>query len=289
MDDDLVLFPFIPIFNIGCGKVWGLAYYEDLKPVTYKENVFNEIVMCREKKELIMTVVKNYDSKINNNIIDGKGNNLIFLLHGPPGVGKTLTAEAISESLKKPLYHINIGDLDLDPSKLELNLKEIDELCNQWNAILLIDEADIFLEARNYSDISRNIIVAIFLKFLEYSKNIIFLTTNRLDTLDDAIRSRINLTISYSKLNENDRIEIWRNVMIDLSITNKEKLIKDLSRIEINGREISNLMDIVIVVIKSRENHDSKKISGIEFKKVFDKCMEINNESVFSNKNNLYL
>ena len=77
--------------------------------------------------------------------------------------------------------------------------------------------------------------------------------------------------------------------MIDLSITNKEKLIKDLSRIEINGREISNLMDIVIVVIKSRENHDSKKISGIEFKKVFDKCMEINNESVFSNKNNLYL
>ena len=27
----IILFPFIPIFNLGCGKTWGLAYYDDLK------------------------------------------------------------------------------------------------------------------------------------------------------------------------------------------------------------------------------------------------------------------
>jgi len=36
---------------------------------------------------------------------------MIFLLHGPPGVGKTLTAEATAETLKKPLYTVNVGEL----------------------------------------------------------------------------------------------------------------------------------------------------------------------------------
>jgi ATP-dependent Lon protease len=36
-------------------------------------------------------------------VMEGKGEGAIFLLHGPPGVGKTLTAEAIAELLHKPL------------------------------------------------------------------------------------------------------------------------------------------------------------------------------------------
>ena len=44
LKDELILFPFIPIFNIGCGKIWGLAYYEDLKPIKYQENIFDNVV-----------------------------------------------------------------------------------------------------------------------------------------------------------------------------------------------------------------------------------------------------
>ena len=37
-------------------------------------------------------------------IIEGKGNGLIILLHGGPGTGKTLTAESVAELAEKPLY-----------------------------------------------------------------------------------------------------------------------------------------------------------------------------------------
>ena len=278
-----ITYPFIPIFNLGCGKLWGMTYYDNLSEIVYKENIFDDIVMDKDKKNIIRKLIQNYDYKINNNIIEGKGQNLIFLLHGPPGVGKTLTAEAASELLKKPLYHINIGDLDLNPAKLEINLKEIDKLCNQWNAILLIDEADIFLEARNYCDISRNTIVAIFLKFLEYSKNIIFLTTNRLETLDLAIRSRINLMLTYSKLRDCDRSEIWNKSLSNYKIENKSRLIGELSRNELNGREIGNLLDIIFTILKN-EYDLSKEIKYNDFYNLFKKCMDINNESDFSVK-----
>ena len=148
--------------------------------IKYNVNIFDDIVLDKNKKDFIKILTKNYNCNKSSNLIEGKGQNLIFLLHGPPGVGKTLTAEATSEYLEKPLYHINIGDLDLNPSALEVNLDDIDKICKHWKALLLIDEADIFLEERNYSDIGRNTIVSLFLKFLEYSKNIIFLTTNRL-------------------------------------------------------------------------------------------------------------
>jgi len=279
-------FPFIPIFNLGCGKLWGIAYYDNLKEVEYKESIFDDIVMDKDKKNIIRKLIENYDYKINNNVIEGKGQNLIFLLHGPPGVGKTLTAEASSELLKKPLYHINIGDLDLDPSKLEMNLKEIDKLCNQWNALLLIDEADIFLEARNYCDIGRNTIVAIFLKFLEYSKNVIFLTTNRLETLDNAIKSRINLMITYSKLCDSDRLKIWTKSLSNFKIEKKNYLLNELSRISINGREIGNILDIIFTILKS-DCDLNDEIKYKDFNDIFRKCIDINNESDFSVKESL--
>lgn len=50
-------------------------------------------------------------------------------MHGPPGVGKTLTAEATAESLHKPLYMVNIGELGSNPSELEHKLKAILEIC----------------------------------------------------------------------------------------------------------------------------------------------------------------
>ena len=232
---------------------------------------------------IVKALLESYDYKSNYNLVEDKGKNLIFLLYGSPGVGKTLTAEASSELLTKPLYHVTIGDLRLNPEALEANLEDIDRLCSKWNAILLIDEADIFLEERSFTDISRNTIVSIFLKFLEYSKNIIFLTTNRLDTIDPAIRSRINLIINYPKLREEERVR-------DINFDKKKKLISYLSNSELNGREICNVVNIVMTILKSRdENFLEQDIKMDDFKEIFDKCQNINNESNNNIKSQLYM
>lgn len=46
-------------------------------------------------------------------IVEGKGQGLVCLLHGPPGVGKALTAECVAEYVKRPLYMVSSGDVSL--------------------------------------------------------------------------------------------------------------------------------------------------------------------------------
>jgi hypothetical protein len=44
--------------------------------------------------------------------------------------------------------------------EVEESLEQVLELTNKWNAILLLDECDMFLEARATSDIRRNRLVS---------------------------------------------------------------------------------------------------------------------------------
>ncbi|OCK88233.1 uncharacterized protein K441DRAFT_589725, partial [Cenococcum geophilum 1.58] len=55
------------------------------------------------------------------------------------------------------------------------------------------------------NNIYRNALVCIFLRKLEYYKGILFLTTNRVKTIDEAIASRIHLVFRYSSLNKDAR------------------------------------------------------------------------------------
>lgn len=75
----------------------------------------------------------------------GKGRGLVAVLHGPPGTGKTLTAEGIAELLKRPLYMVSTGELGTRPDQLETELNKILDVAHSWGAVLLLDEADVFL------------------------------------------------------------------------------------------------------------------------------------------------
>ena len=70
--------------------------------------------------------------------------------------------------VRKPLYVVGAGDLGTDAHILDNQLTRIFDLAATWEAIVLIDEADVFLEERSFHDISRNAMVAVFLRQLEY-------------------------------------------------------------------------------------------------------------------------
>jgi len=142
--------------------------------------------------------------------IPGKGRNLVFLLHGPPGVGKTATVEAVAQAYRKPLFSITSGDLGDTPASVESSLAEIFHLANVWDCILLLDEADVFLEEREKKDLSRNAVVSVFLRVMEYYSGILFLTTNRPGQLDEAVKSRVHSTLLYQSLDFQQTREIFR-------------------------------------------------------------------------------
>ncbi|KAK3326169.1 hypothetical protein B0H66DRAFT_550207 [Apodospora peruviana] len=142
--------------------------------------------------------------------IPGKGRSLVFLLHGPPGVGKTATVEAVAQAYRKPLFSITSGDLGSTPERVEKNLADLFHLANVWDCILLLDEADVFLEEREKRDLGRNAVVSVFLRVMEYYSGILFLTTNRPGQLDEAVKSRVHSTLLYHSLDLHQTKEIFR-------------------------------------------------------------------------------
>ncbi|KAJ6114474.1 hypothetical protein N7486_000252 [Penicillium sp. IBT 16267x] len=98
---------------------------------------------------------------------------------------------------------ISAGELDVDhgdPNALDKQLKRIFKIAKQFDAVLLLDEADAYMERRIASYGGHNRLVTVFLRNLEYYEGILFLTTNRATDFDDAVLSRIHLKIKYGNL-----------------------------------------------------------------------------------------
>lgn len=116
------------------------------------------------------------------------------------------------------------------------------DMTSTWRAVLLIDEADVFLERRSLHDLHRNAMVSVFLRVLEYYSGILFLTTNRVTTFDDAFKSRIHIPIRYTDLTLDSRRRIWRNFcsMVPGGVDVDEKGLSMLAETELNGRQIKN-------------------------------------------------
>ena len=124
-----------------------------------------------------------------------------------------MTAELIAELLQKALMPVSAGELDTMAEAVEERLPRIFKRAARWKAVLLLDEADVLLEQRSSHDIHRNALVCVFLRTLEYYPGMMFLTTNRVEQIDDAIASRIHFKLKYSKLNLEQRTNIWRRFL----------------------------------------------------------------------------
>jgi hypothetical protein len=224
-------------------KRWGWLDVESLSPVIWRDNAFDQLVLNDKQKKSMLHLVKHYGSSFAD-FIDGKSGGLIFLLHGSVGCGKTLSAEAVAETLHRPLYSVSVGELGTTPEAMEDKLRSILDLAYQWNAVLLLDEADIFMEARDTTNVQRNAMVSIFLRQLEYYSGVMFLTTNRVSTFDPAFFSRISLAINYPRLDWADRQSVWHNVLDGAGVDTTELDLSALAKYEVNGRNIKTAVRI---------------------------------------------
>lgn len=188
-------------------KMWAYLLVGGLREIKWRADPYTHLQMPEEKKLLVRNLVMGFSGERSakqpghqrlrrgqeeeeekevvdsdddfDDFIAGKGKGLIFLLHGEPGLGKTLTAgkrdplihvpspvqanrptESVAESTRRPLYHVSTGELDIEVKELESQLTKIFRVGLRWGAVVLLDEADVLMTRRSSSELQRNSIVA---------------------------------------------------------------------------------------------------------------------------------
>ncbi|KAI1383407.1 P-loop containing nucleoside triphosphate hydrolase protein [Hypoxylon trugodes] len=243
-------------------KDFGKFHIDNVKEVTWNDEAYDKLVLPNREKELTWSFVKGKhranETKFDD-FIQKKGRGLIILLFGPPGVGKTFTAEAVAEKSKVPLYAMSASDLGIKPREMEKALERALKLCHLWDAMFLLDEADVYLSARGDDSLSRNELVCIFLRLLEYYEGTLFLTTNRATQIDHAFQSRIDLFLPYQDLGKDVRRKIWAN-FLERTGNNGfpvvDEMLDKLAEIKLNGREIKNLIKSAHMLVLGSDDDD---------------------------------
>lgn len=89
-------------------KRWCQMVVEAMEDIRWNRQAFQKLVIDEDRRRLIYALVKAHrnDEASFDDIIANKGQGLVGLLSGSPGVGKTLTAEAVSEVTERPLYMV---------------------------------------------------------------------------------------------------------------------------------------------------------------------------------------
>lgn len=278
-------------------REWRLLHVSGFKPMATDKKMLDTLVLEPHIKNMINGLTRKYleglraDEDLEENIqgfkisdvsalsenhhwsadfVKGKGEGLIFLLHGKPGVGKTYTAECIAADANRPLLTLTSADIGTNSHIVEQNLMRWFKLATSWKAIMLIDEADIYMEHRKVQDLERNNLVASFLRAMEYYKGILFLTTNRVGTFDEAFLSRINLTIYYPPFSAKDREAVWESFFSKLERERDDKMrIQQSTRdyvaeateildLKWNGREIRNAFQTAVALAEVEGDTDQR-------------------------------
>ena len=265
LDNELALLPPRMLGYIPVKRLFAQLAVEHISLVENKDKdeVWKSgLVLNEDKKTIIRTLVENHaqmNHKRAPDLVEGKGNGLVILLHGPPGVGKSLTAECVAKATSKPLFTVGVADIGTDSKIVEEKLNKLFSLAAEWDAVLLIDEADVFMEQRGSTDgtLERNTLVSVLLRVLEYYEGILILTTNRVLSFDVAVQSRIHLAIMFHDLDDQQTRSI-----IDVHLAKRRRELSPdeiatftelASAAALNGRQIRNVISSAEAMVNRRE------------------------------------
>jgi SpoVK/Ycf46/Vps4 family AAA+-type ATPase len=248
----LPLHPYVRIFDLSKHDFLTI-HTENLIDYPWDASLIDKLILPAETKDLIHILVQGTRDN-SEDIIKGKMQGVLVLATGDPGTGKTLTAEIFSETIKRPLYVIPCSELGTDSNSIESNLSTILRRAQRWKAILLIDEADVYIRTRG-EDIDQNAIVGVFLRVLEYYRGVLFMTSNRATAIDDAILSRMTAWVRYALPDTKALAEIWSVLAEQYAVKLKASDISALvdAMPDMSGRCVRNLLKLSKLLAVSRK------------------------------------
>ncbi|VVE13308.1 AAA family ATPase [Pandoraea terrigena] len=234
---------YVHVFHLDWHRnLW--VHVQNMTEYAYQPGLRDKLVLPGHHHDLIDILTSHMDVMMPD-FVPGKSGGSTILCQGAPGLGKTLTAEVYAEVVGKPLYRVHSGQLGTTAASVGATLMSILRRAMRWNAILLLDEADVYIRRRD-NDLEHNAIVAEFLRSLEYFHGLLFMTTNRSGDVDDAILSRCIATIHYETPSPSDARRLWRMQAEQVGAPLDDTLIDTLARRYPNasGRDIKELMKL---------------------------------------------
>lgn len=249
LEVEVPLHPYVTVFDLKRHSRFSI-HIGNLTEYVYDANVRNKLVLPEEHTQVLECLMSQDKSQFSD-VVKNKSGGTIILSQGPPGTGKTLTAEIYAEAMQKPLYTVQCSQLGLSLDSLEKNLTRVLSRGSRWNAVTLLDEADVYVYHRG-NDLHQNAVVGVFLRILEYHTGVLFLTTNRGDLVDDAILSRCTVRIPYGVPTVANQKKIWKNISQANGVDLSEDQIDSIVQIhnDLSGRDIKNLLKLVLMVYR---------------------------------------
>lgn len=257
--------PFLRVFSMK-HKNYFYVDVENVGEHTFHPEDKEKIVLPKNMFAALDSMFNAKQDHIFGDVFHGRHGGIVVLANGPSGVGKTLTAEVFAEFQKRPLYSMEMSEIGTSLKEVEANLQRIFARAKKWNAVLLFDEADIFLSERVASDLERSAIVGIFLRLLDYYEGTFFLTTNRGEGIDKAFKSRVTLYLNYPELSPETRKIIWDNMLKSASLeVTEDSSWKDIAEASLNGRQIRNQVRLLKLMYPDNKLKTSEIMASLDF------------------------
>ncbi|KAK6077366.1 ATPase [Seiridium cupressi] len=268
-------------------KTWRSVSHDDLSVVESQNTSFEQdLCMKLSRKQSLKQIVSGYikdteDVKLigSKETFGRKGRGLNILLSGSSGTGKTWAAECLSEKFDVPLYSMTCGDLGVNPGVLDQKLQETFTRAKNWNSMVLLDDADIYVYERDVYNLERNALLPIFLRHLEYSDCLTFISVSRIGTVDPAVVTRIHVGVPFPNFDFGTQQKIWHRVIERLPHDYVERdemqdfITHQLGELdsgryrEMNGRQIRNCIDVALILAR---NEGSSKMQHRHVERVLE-------------------
>jgi hypothetical protein len=225
---------------------WRNLLVRNIAPIVWHKNAFDSLALDADVKDALKAMTMRCNDEIHEDT-SNKDDRLTLLFHGASGTGKTATCEAIAEVAERPLYRVTHTDIGKNVLSAERVFKSVLQIKPAWRCIVLLDDADVFLEQRSSRDLKHNGLISAFLQFLERYNGTLVLTSHRVGSFDGVLKSRIQFAVHLEKPTQQQRIRVWKNHANRLGkltgYDDKASIlshIEELSEFELDGQQISN-------------------------------------------------
>ena len=172
------------------------------------------------------------------------GRSVTLLFAGPPGTGKSATAEALAHELGRRILVVNYAEImNCYVGQTEKNIVRAFNEARAGNAVLFWDEADGMFYDRDSATRNWEVRdVNVLLQELERFEGVCILATNRKITLDKALERRITVKVEFERPNQETRRQIWEKLIPKAMPLAKDVNFDELSRSDLSGGEIKNVV-----------------------------------------------